>query len=204
MNCIQRWRIRCTTDSVYEYIWSSTKPTVCPTDAGHSVDATSVVVVGSRECLAVVVDPSMSAVEPGSSVVVANGRPAVEIQNGQDGWGAILAQWPHDVLSVAKLDVTLKFILKAAGTGSIVRVGARAKSESAGDDSSAAWADTQYLDVAVTHTTVGETFEGKVTLDASNFSVGDALALQIGREGSHANDDVDVAMQITGVKAVAR
>jgi hypothetical protein len=203
MSYICKWRVRCTTDNKYVYDWSATKPTACPENGGHSIDSTATVIVQTRKGLNVIVDPSMEAVLPGASLGVANGRPVVEIQAGDTGWGATLSRWPHDGLSVAILRVTLKVILKATGTGTVIRLAARAKADGAGDDSSAAWADTQYLDKTITHTTLGEVFEGTFDLDASNFNLDDALALQVGRDGAHANDTLDQAIQIMGVKAVA-
>jgi len=203
MGNICKWRVRCETDSKFVYAWSAEKPTECPEDAAHSIDSNATVAVKLRQKLNVITDPSMEAVLPGAAIVVANGRPALEVQAGDTGWGAIQARWPHPNLNVAKLCVCLKFILKATGTGTVARIAARAKAEGAGDDSSADWADTQYLDVPVSHTTLGEVFEGTVQLDASDFDEDDALALQIGRDGSHVNDTLDQALQIIGVKAEA-
>lgn len=149
----------------------------------------------------VVVDPSLEAIEPDASIVVANGRPAVEIQANGDGWGALQGVWPYAQNAAACLRVTLKAILKATGTGTVLRLGARAKAHGAGEDSSAAWTDTQYVDVTVSHTTLGEVFEGVVNLDASTFDIGDAVALQVGRNGSHANDTLNQAAQIIGIRA---
>lgn len=157
-----------------------------------------------RAAQSVIVDPSMEAIEPGATIVVANGRPAIEVEADDVGWGAIQARWPYPAYEAAQLLVKIKFILKATGTGTVVRLAARAKAEGVGEDSSEAWADTDYSDVTVTHTTLGEVFEGSLSLDVPNFDSDDALALQVGRDGSHANDTVDVAVQIIGLKAEAR
>ena len=156
-----------------------------------------------REALNVVTDPSMEAVLPGASIVVANGRPAIEVQTGDTGWGAIQVRWPYEQSDEAILKITLKFILKATGTGTVARLAARAKAQCCGDDSSAAWSDTQYEDVTVSHTTLGEVFESTLELDTSDFEINAALALQVGRDGSHANDTVNQAIQIIGVQAEA-
>lgn len=200
---VNRYRVPCTTDAKYEYVWSETEPTVCPVDAGHTIDASGIAIIESRAEIDVIADPSMEAVEPGANLVVANGRPAIEVATGNEGWGAIHARWPQENNSAARLKVCLKVILKATGTGTVARIAARAKAEGAGEDSSEAWSDTQYLDLTVSHGTLGEVFEGILDLDASSFHLDDALALQVGRDGDHANDTLDQSLQIIGVKAVA-
>ncbi len=42
MVLITKYRIYCTTDSKWEYIWNTTSPTTCPTNGGHIVNANSV------------------------------------------------------------------------------------------------------------------------------------------------------------------
>lgn len=37
-----KWKIYCTTDSQYEYIWQGSAPTSCPVNGGHSVDTNRV------------------------------------------------------------------------------------------------------------------------------------------------------------------
>jgi hypothetical protein len=201
MGCLHRWRIRCNTDSKFEYEWATAEPTECPVNPAHSIGG--VVVIETRCPSNVIIDPSMEAILPGASIVVANDRPAVEVQDGETGWGAIQARWPYILNSAAEIEVRIKFILKATGTGSVARIGARAKAQGVGDDSSESWADEQFSDETVTHTTIGEVFEAVLMLDAGGFDVDDAIALQIGRDGSHANDTLNQAVQIIGVKAEA-
>jgi hypothetical protein len=50
---------------------------------------------------------------------------------------------------------------------------------------------------------LGEVFEALIGLDASAFHINATLALQVGRNGSHANDTLDQAIQILGVRAEA-
>jgi hypothetical protein len=200
---LKYYRVPCTTDAKSEFVWAETEPTVCPVNAGHSIVAGGIVIVKKRLPLGVIVDPSMEAIEPGASIVVANGRPAIEISTGQEGWGAIQCLWPHKLNSAAILRVCLKVILKATGTGTVARITARAKAQGAGDDSSEAWVDTQSLDLTVNHITIGEVFEGCLDLDASGFDPTKAVALQVGRAGDHANDTLDQSLQIIGVRAEA-
>ena len=197
------YRVPCVTDAKYEHIWSEAEPTVCPINPAHTIAGANIAVVDKRQVLEVIFDPYLEATEPGATTVVANGRPAVEVAANQTSWGTIMARWPHEINAAARLKVTIKAILKSLGTGAVLRLAARAKAQGAGDDSSVAWADTQYLDKTVSHTTLGEVFEGTLDLNASDFDQGDALALQIGRDGEHANDTLDQPAQIIGVKAEA-
>lgn len=162
-----------------------------------------------REWVAVSVDPVIEAVDAGTSRVIANDRPALEIGTGITGFGAIQGVWPLAQEDYAELRVTMKFILKASGTGSNVRLAARAKFQGTGDDSAATWDDSDFAAVGVSYTTVGEVFEGEVLLDASDANLGDAVALQIGRDGNNTlgsgtNDDVNQAIQIISLKVEAR
>jgi hypothetical protein len=200
---LNQYRLWCVDDAQYEYVWSETEPTVCPTNPAHTIDPVKTAIVDQRDEVCIVCTPAISAVEPGASLVVANDRPAVEIQAGDLGWGALDARWPHEENAKARLKVLVRFILKALGTGTVARITARAKAEGAGEDSAEAWADSLAVDVPVTHTTLGEVFEVTLDLDASTFHADDAVALQVGRDGAHANDTLDQAVQIFGVKGVA-
>jgi len=197
------YRVPCVTDAKYEHTWSEEAPTVCPVNPAHTIAAADIAVVDKRPVLEVISDPYLEAVEPGATTVVANGRPAIEVAANQTGWGAIMARWPQEINAAARLKVTVKAILKSLGTGTVLRLAVRAKASGAGDDSSSAWADAQYLDKTVSHAMLGEVFEGTLNLDASGFGLDDALALQVGRDGEHANDTLDQPAQIIGVKAEA-
>jgi hypothetical protein len=162
-----------------------------------------------RDWTAVVVDPVMEPVLPAASKVVANDRPAIEVSAGATGFAAMQGVWHLAQSSDAQLRATMKFILKATGTGSNVRIAARLKSHGTGDDSSGTWDASGFTAVAVTHTTLGEIFEGVVTLDASDASDHDAVALQVGRDGNNelgagTNDDVDQTIQIIALEVEAR
>lgn len=154
-----------------------------------------------RELVSIAYDPPMEPVVPGASKVVANGRPAIEIQNGVTGWAAAAVVWPLDNFAAAQLRVCVNFILKESGTGTKVRICAQAKAEGPGSDSSEAFHDTAFTVVSVTHTTIGQVFEGEVWLDVDSFAKGDAVAIQAGRDGentlgSGTSDDVSVPIQI--------
>lgn len=152
---------------------------------------------------------SLEPVEPGASKVVANDRPAIELQPSATGWSALQAVWPLAQDPDAEVRARIKFILKALGSGSDVRIAVRMKSESVGDDSTGAWEVTEFIAVEVTHTTLGEVFEGVLGLAASSFSLNDSVAIQIGRDGGNTlgagtTDDVDQAIQIIAARLEAR
>lgn len=161
-----------------------------------------------RAWINVVSDPVIEPVLPGSSKVLANDRPAIEVQDAVTGFGAIGVVWPVVPHANHVLRLRVKFILKATGTGSNVRIAARYKADVAGGDSSGAFAQTAFVAVPVTFTTIGEVFEAELRLPAATVALGAALALQVGRDGNNelgagANDDVNQAVQIIALEAEA-
>lgn len=162
-----------------------------------------------RNLATIAPDPVMEPVVPGASKVVANDRPAIEIQDGVTGFAAIQEMWPLVQFTSAEVLLAVKFILKATGTGSNVRIAAKLKSHAVGEDSSTAFVSSAFVVVPITFTTIGEVFEGSISLDASGCKLDDALALQFGRDGNNemgagTNDDVDVPIQLIGVKIEGR
>jgi hypothetical protein len=50
MTTVYYWRVKCTTDDTYEYVWHYEEPTVCPKkNATHSIDASKTTVVDKIE-----------------------------------------------------------------------------------------------------------------------------------------------------------
>ncbi len=47
---LKKWKIYCSTDSKYEYIWQTSSPTTCPINGGHSVDTNRVSSEGDVLC----------------------------------------------------------------------------------------------------------------------------------------------------------
>lgn len=157
----------------------------------------------------IVHEQEMEPVVPGASKVIANDRPAIEVQNGVTGYGAIQALWALVQDVNAQIRVRAKFVLKDSGTGSNVRIAARVKSHGAGEDSTSAFTVASFVVVPVSFTTIGEVFDGEVILDASSIELDDAVALQVGRDGNNelgagSNDDVDQAVQLIALKVEAR
>lgn len=162
-----------------------------------------------RDWTVLVYQPELEPVIPGASKVVANGRPAIEIQNGVTGYAAVQAVWPFAQDDDAQIRVRAYFILKATGTGSNVRIAARVKAEGPGEDSTVSFSGETFVVAPVTFTTIGEVFAVEVVLDASVADHDDAIALQVGRDGANslgagASDDIDQAIQIIALKVEAR
>lgn len=200
---LTRWRVRCTTESDYVYAWATSKPTSCPNNGAHTIVADATAAVETRTPLLLILDAPIEPVVPGASKVIANDRPAIEIASGVTGYGAIQTVWPHEQNDEALIELHFCVVLESSGTGTTTRLIARAKAHGDGDDSSGTWSDTQAVDVTVSHTTIGEVFCGTIQLDASGFDLGDAVALQVGRDGSHANDTLSTALDIISVEGHA-
>ncbi len=145
------------------------------------------------------------AVSAGVSDVIANDNAAIEFADETTGYAATELQWSIPNNPNAVLRLKIKYIIKATGTGTYVRLIARLKRQAVGTDSSKAFDDTQVIYQAINFTTIGEVFEGTITLDASALEYGDAIALQIGRDGNNEltateNDDVDQSIQVISVQ----
>lgn len=154
-------------------------------------------------------EPEMEPVVPGASKVVANDRPAIEVQDNVTGYAAIQTVWLLPQAATAQIRVKVHFVLKALGNGNNVRIAARMKAQSEGEDSTVGFTTTVFVAKSVTFTTVGEVFVAELILDASSADLDDAVALQVGRDGNNElgagiNDDVDQAVQIIGLKVEAR
>lgn len=156
----------------------------------------------------VAISEPFDVVEAGVSKVVANGFLAIECQDGITGFAATQMMWPLDNNPTGNLCVRMKFIMKASGTGSNIRLAVKSKAQSTGEDSSAAFAPEGFLAVAINYTTVGEVFEGMLQLDGSGFNLNDAVGLQIGRDGNDemgagTSDDANQPIQIIATEVVA-
>jgi hypothetical protein len=205
---VSLYRIWCETEAAFVTQWANAEPTVCPNNPADTIDAAKTSTIKNRVVTPIAVDPVMEPIEPGSAKVIANDRPAIEVQDAVTGFAAIQSVWPLAQLAEAEMCIAIKFILKAAGTGSKVRLGMKYKTQAVGEDSSAAFDEEGFVVVDVTYTTVGEVFEGMIILPAGQASKDDAVALQFGRDGNNemgagTNDDVNVPVQIISIKAEA-
>lgn len=205
-----RWRVHCLTESTQVHTWSETKPTVCPNDSGHTINAADTVKDSARIVDPIVVEAPLESVQSGVTKVIANDRVAIEVASGVTGFAATHLFWPKlKKWDDPALILDFRFILKAAGTGSKVRIATKAKAQSVGEDSASAFSPEGFTAVSVTHTTLGEVFAAEVVLDGSGFEKGDAVALQIGRDGNNEmgagdSDDVDVSIQIIAMQVGVR
>jgi hypothetical protein len=162
-----------------------------------------------RNAVSIAPFAAFEAIEPQASTVVANDRPAIECQNAASAYGAAQGVWPLPADSLAKIWCCMRFIVKASGTGSNVRVAMKVKADSLGADTSGAFTVSGFTAVPVNFTTIGECFEAAIELDASAFAENDSLAIHIGRDGDEAlgggtADDVDQPIQIISAMLEAR
>lgn len=205
---LRHWRVWCVTESASVFKWAEDAPTDCPNNPAHTITADKTAAVNLRQALQFIIDPLLESVTSGISRVVANDRPAIECPAGITGFAAAYGVWPHDLNDAAVCRVTAAFILKESGTGTKVRIAAKVKADSEGDDTSGAFADSAFSVATVSHTTIGEQFVAAVDLDASTFAAGDAVALHVGRDGDNGmgagtDDDVDVAVELIALKVEA-
>lgn len=144
-------------------------------------------------------------IEEGVSEVIANGRPAIECQPGITGFAGARMRWPEIGKLYTKVCVLVQFILKAEGTGSNIRLAIKAKSNATGTDTSPElpipFEPVGCVVVPVNFDNIGVIFEGVVEFLRADFSEGDAVAIQLGRDGNEEigsgdPDDVDVPIQI--------
>lgn len=136
--------------------------------------------------------------------VVANDYAALEFKAGMTRYGVWSAYWQRN--PAADVTLRVKFFLKATGSGTIVRIGVKIKSFATGQDTSGAFAEEVVDPVTITTTTIGEIFEGTLTLTAANFAESDATALSIGRDAAEeiaggSADDFSNVIQIIAIRA---
>jgi hypothetical protein len=55
MSDLSNYRIYCNDETTYVYVWSRTKPTECPNNAGHELDATSFAIVETKKDISYIV-----------------------------------------------------------------------------------------------------------------------------------------------------
>lgn len=48
MTTIYKYRIRCTTDNKFEYVWAEESPTTCPTNTSHTIDTSKTSIVETK------------------------------------------------------------------------------------------------------------------------------------------------------------
>lgn len=196
------WRIRCLTEIENVDTWAEQKPTECPNNPLHTIDADATVITCARCVTPVVIEAPFEPETAGVTKVIANGRIALEFPSGLTGFVATHMLWPLEKkCDDQKLVIATRFIVKESGTGSKTRIAVRVKAQGIGEDSSAAFAPEGFTVAPITYTSIGEVFGADVMLDGSGVEFGDAVGLQIGRDGNNEmgagdNDDVSSPIQI--------
>jgi hypothetical protein len=155
--------------------------------------------------------PRIIQVDPGTmltgsaavSRVISNGYSAVEFARNKTEFATSSIFWRRGPTTA--VTVKVKFILKAAGSGSYARIAARIKARATGEDSSTAFDVSSFVAVPVTFTTLGQVFEAVITLSPATFADGDAVAFNLGRDGANTlgggnNDDVTVPVQVIAIE----
>jgi hypothetical protein len=202
---MRRFRIFCEDGDGWQEVVQESAPTECPLNPAHVVRAGSVVIV-KRPRLVLLPD-RLASVQAGATEVIANDRPSIEVVDGVTAFGATTLQWPlKNGHTFVVVDV--HFVLKQAGTGTKVRIGAKVKAQAIGEDSTQAFTPSGFVVVPVTHTTIGEVFSAKIVLDASGVESDDSVAVHVGRDGNSEMgagdiDDVSVPIQIIDAKLEA-
>ncbi len=139
-----------------------------------------------------------------ASSVIANDYPATEHANTKTTYG--IHGRAMNRTPVADVEVKTKFILKATGTGTIVRIAVKTKSKATDEDSSAVFDDESFNSVTINTTNIGDIFETTVLIPSGIFLDDDTVALHIGRDGANvvagpgASDDFNKAIQIIDIK----
>lgn len=151
-------------------------------------------------------------INPGVLVTTGNSRKAsdgffsyIEYPNGSSNYATWNTVWSRDASTSIKMN--MYFRLKAAGTGSVVRVAVKTRPRAVGEDSSSSHADDEeaFTAVTVTTTTIGEIFKGVVSLTPSKYTIGDNVGFAIGRDGGNeisgggSSDDYNKRTELTGL-----
>jgi len=113
--------------------------------------------------------------------VVINGFPGLKIKHSKTAFGI---SGLYLIGGGTSLTVTAKFILRDSHAGTIVRLAARAKVRSTGENTSTGFDAENFVPITVNSTTIGEVFEGTIVLPIT-VSDNDAVALHVGRDGKN-------------------
>ena len=190
-------------DTTPNYLFSKiTGDGITVTEVNNGGDETLKLIVNSSAAYKFDINPSLLMTSGSSSKVLANDYAAIEIQKNSTAFGVWSGAWKRT--PTGNVVFKVRFILKASGTGSYVRIALKVKARAVGEDSSTAFDYSSFLAKAVTTTTIGEIFEETFSVSASVFAAGDSVTLHIGRDGSNSmgggtNDDYSKAIQIIAV-----
>jgi len=156
--------------------------------AGSSlnIDASSLIIAGA-----------------GALKVIANSYNALELSQSKTAYGILSLFWER--MPLAAVIITCRFILKASGTGTNIRLAVKTKARALGEDSSTGFDNTIFVAVPVNFTMIGEIFTGTLSIPAAIFSINDSVTMHIGRDGNNelgggTQDNVNKPIQILAIK----
>ena len=130
----------------------------------------------------------------------AGGFSVSEFSKNVSEYGVFSLRWRRDPANTVKLYVTFALVADA-GVGDTVRIYARTKSVAPGENISVvSFSASQAQDVSVSSGLAGATYEAILTLTPADYSKGDQVAINVGRDGSHANDDYNKAIVLTTIQ----
>jgi hypothetical protein len=151
--------------------------------------------------------PHLISIDPGtlyragsSGEVNMDGYHASEFTKNVTAYGSHSRYWFRSPTS--KVDMKIKFALKsAAASSNSVRIVARVKSQPTYGSTGVAWQSTDANDVDVSSGAAKTIYEASLTLTPATFTAGDAVAFEIGRDGSHANDTFNKSIRLIAIVA---
>lgn len=143
--------------------------------------------------------PNRFSINPGSllrsgtsGTGVAEGFAVNEFTKNNTDFGAWSEFWRRGPTTSVNLRVL--FALKQAGSGSYVRIAARTKAKAAGENIISAFDIETFVSISVSGGLAGDIYLAQLSLGPTNFANGEAVALNIGRDGANqvagpGNDD---------------
>lgn len=203
------YRVWCTTDSKWEYIWDTVVPTTCPANGAHTIDASKITIEETRQPKPFNLSLPKDTEGTGASKENSKGYATIKVTSGSTAYGLSSLVWGEDKHTDAKLVLQVAFWMSASGTGTVVRICGQIKKTADGEDSGAAFTLKGFQSITINYTRVGDRFSTEIELDASSFEKGDSISIQAGRDGNNdytgggASDNASVAINIQTVEALA-
>jgi hypothetical protein len=115
-------------------------------------------------------------------------------------YGFFSLRWRRSPATTTKLFVTFAIKNNAGGSDS-VRIHARTKPVAVGENiDSVPFSAVAAQDVSVASGSAGDTYEAILILTPADYQQGDQVAINVGRDGSHANDTYNKAIFILTIQ----
>lgn len=146
------------------------------------------------------INPSSLLRSGSSGAVSTEGFAANEFAKNNTSYGEYSLRWRRDPATTVKLYVT--FALKAdAGGSDVVRIVARTKPVAVGENISVvSFSAAASQDVSVASGVAGVTYAAVLVLTPAEYQQGDQVAINIGRDGSHANDNYNKSVFVLTIQ----